>query len=88
MNPQQLQLVNYLKGPCPISKDKFNDLKEICQKGIIPETYHDFFSHLHMCNTIYHQYLQQKLKYFFFMFTLSKHQKIVCKVSVKGFVSM
>ena len=43
MNPQQLQLVNYLKGPCPISKDKFNDLKEMCQKGIIPKTYHDFF---------------------------------------------
>ena len=57
MNPQQLQLVNYLKGPCPISKDKFNDLKEMCQKGIIPKTYHDFFSHLHiMCNTIYHQF--------------------------------
>ena len=43
MNPQQLQLVNYLKGPCPISKDKFNDLKEMCQKGIIPKSYHDFF---------------------------------------------
>ena len=48
MNPQQLQLVNYLKGPCPISKDKFNDLKEMCQKGIIPKTYHDFFSHTYI----------------------------------------
>ena len=43
VKPEMLQLENYWKDPCPISNEKFQDIKEMCDKGMIPKTYHDFF---------------------------------------------
>ena len=43
VKPEMLQLENYLKDPCQISNEKFQDIKEMCDKGIIPKTFHDFF---------------------------------------------
>lgn len=43
---QDFELKKAYNGPIPITHDKYKDLNQLCQTGIIPERYHTFYKNL------------------------------------------